>query len=703
MLNTPRFLIAAALLLWGWQTGLLVFAAIMGVVVEASHWVRWRIDFSIGDMCRIWDMCCLLTVGAGVYCVMTNDSVNDVMVFFQTLNLNASSMTALQLAGSAKVFFQWWPLLLYLCLLAQAYGVTDRLPATVYSILHRRRLRRENREPEPGSGANFGFLYVGVCLYSASLSLRNAAVFYWLFAGVCLWGLYAVRPRRFSQFTWTLVAIFMLAAGYVGQREYPGAAAALEGKFIGMFWQWLRSQRDANGFDTAIGDVGDMKGSGGIVMRLESRVPPPSLLPESVFCRFDGERWDNPMWMSYEDVPALQDGETWVLSDAPEADRSLLIARYFGTRMMGVAQPRTTSVFDQMPVGKFMTNQVGNVRAGRGVPFIVYRTVYGGTNLTEHKPMPILEGVGIGPDLAVPEFEDDALALVATEIGAHWRLSTDEIVNRVGRYFSENFTYSLANEPDRRRIGERGRTLIGRFLLDARRGHCEYFATATALLLRYMGVPCRYVLGWVVHEKGDGEHEYIVRTRHAHAWVRYWSEDEQQWRVLDTTPASGIETDQASSSWMEPLKDWWAGRLHAFRMWRYYGGDSQWQLYVLGVLLVLLIVSGWRIFTRRRRHLADPSVAAGFEFVRLGADSDFYEIDRRITASGLSREKGETLIEWLRRLEERTDLQPALLREMLLIHYRYRFDPMGIQIEDRKRLQDVAREWLARVKIKAAG
>jgi transglutaminase-like putative cysteine protease len=43
-------------------------------------------------------------------------------------------------------------------------------------------------------------------------------------------------------------------------------------------------------------------------------------------------------------------------------------------------------------------------------------------------------------------------------------------------------------------------TPLARFLLRTRSGHCEYFATATVLLLRQLGIPARYAVGYAVHE-----------------------------------------------------------------------------------------------------------------------------------------------------------------------------------------------------------
>jgi hypothetical protein len=73
------------------------------------------------------------------------------------------------------------------------------------------------------------------------------------------------------------------------------------------------------------------------------------------------------------------------------------------------------------------------------------------------------------------------------------------------------------------------------FLFVNRRGHCEYFASALALLARAVGIPARVAMGYRVSEKSPFGY-YVVRERKAHAWVEAWL-PEQGWVTEDATPA----------------------------------------------------------------------------------------------------------------------------------------------------------------------
>lgn len=71
--------------------------------------------------------------------------------------------------------------------------------------------------------------------------------------------------------------------------------------------------------------------------------------------------------------------------------------------------------------------------------------------------------------------------------------------------------------------------------LRSRGGHCEYFATTLALLLRLDAIPCRVVTGFRSAEWDAEQSVLTVRSRHAHAWVEVL-DLESGWMTLDATP-----------------------------------------------------------------------------------------------------------------------------------------------------------------------
>lgn len=79
---------------------------------------------------------------------------------------------------------------------------------------------------------------------------------------------------------------------------------------------------------------------------------------------------------------------------------------------------------------------------------------------------------------------------------------------------------------------------VADFLFRTRKGHCEYFATAMAMMLRSQGIASRVVNGFHTGEFNDRAGMYIVRQRHAHAWVEVYFPEEGVWAQFDPTPAS---------------------------------------------------------------------------------------------------------------------------------------------------------------------
>lgn len=93
---------------------------------------------------------------------------------------------------------------------------------------------------------------------------------------------------------------------------------------------------------------------------------------------------------------------------------------------------------------------------------------------------------------------------------------------------------------------------LGEFLLATGAGHCEYFATTLALLLRLQGLPCRIVGGYLAHETDDSTGEIVVRQKDAHAWVEVLLPT-VGWTTFDATPSAALRREPAATSWYESV------------------------------------------------------------------------------------------------------------------------------------------------------
>ncbi len=74
--------------------------------------------------------------------------------------------------------------------------------------------------------------------------------------------------------------------------------------------------------------------------------------------------------------------------------------------------------------------------------------------------------------------------------------------------------------------------------LNTRRGYCQHFAGAMALMLRYLGIPARVAVGFTSGTYDKGTRTWTVTDHDAHAWVEAWFRG-YGWLPFDPTPGRG--------------------------------------------------------------------------------------------------------------------------------------------------------------------
>jgi transglutaminase-like putative cysteine protease len=135
------------------------------------------------------------------------------------------------------------------------------------------------------------------------------------------------------------------------------------------------------------------------------------------------------------------------------------------------------------------------------------------------------------------------------------------------RYLSTHFGYTL----------ELPRVLpadpLAHFLFERKKGHCEYFASSMAVMLRSLNIPSRIVTGFRGGEFNDLTDQYVVRASDAHSWVEAYFPG-YGWVSFDPTPAGSVAThtgwsrlrlylDAAASFWREWIINYDVGHQHA--------------------------------------------------------------------------------------------------------------------------------------------
>src|SRR6185295_4288682 len=111
-------------------------------------------------------------------------------------------------------------------------------------------------------------------------------------------------------------------------------------------------------------------------------------------------------------------------------------------------------------------------------------------------------------------------------------------VKNVERYLQDTFTYS-------ERVPTRPIPLMG-FLYEDKRGYCQQFSGAMALMLRMAGIPARVAAGFSPGSYNKDTGEYRVRDLDAHSWVEVWFTG-IGWVPFDPTPTRSPAQGQSSA------------------------------------------------------------------------------------------------------------------------------------------------------------
>jgi hypothetical protein len=194
-------------------------------------------------------------------------------------------------------------------------------------------------------------------------------------------------------------------------------------------------------------------------------------------------------------------------------------------------------------------------------------------------------------------------------------------------------------------------------------GHCEYFASAAALLGRAVGVPTRVVAGYRLSEWNAVGGYHVIRERNAHAWVEAYSPTRGWWSV-DPSPRASLELGPAES----PVWSAWIDALQVR------GGEAaSWMLdhprpiagVLVPVVLLLLAREWWRGRARSSVAPRSPFADPGAPLPCLGP------LLATLAERGFSRAPSETLAQLADRLEKASpgDEGAALLRRYGALRY----------------------------------
>ncbi|RKZ36687.1 MAG: hypothetical protein DRQ37_03590 [Gammaproteobacteria bacterium] len=655
--NYPPMLLGAAVLLWGWHTGALLYAVPMALVLEGARWFPWSLALSDRDFERLSDGTTLLML---------------VLVVYQ-----------FDQHGVRGVFpvLRWMPTVVLVLVLGQVFTTRKNIKLSALFLSVRRAERRGQLEQVPVLDIRHPFFVL--CLVSASAGELRSPAFFPLLIVLLAWAFWPIRPRRYPVILWLLAMLAVGGGGYVASKGLIELRRAVEPVLMEWALEYFRHRRDPFRSHTAIGEIGKLKLSDRIVMRVrpQNTLSHPSLLRQASYRRFS-----NNIWLAgaakFEELTPEGGGTRWILQDVRGTpERRVGISTYLirGKGILGV--PNGTHEIRDLNVEELHRNPLGALKAVEGPDLVEFTAVY--------DPARSVDGTPQEAELAMPQEYREVIHQVADELSLGG-LPPLSVVQRLHDYFIDGFQYSLEGAT-RTRL-----TLpLVTFLKESRRGHCEYFASATVLLLRAAGIPARYASGYSIQEYSEVEQAYVVRRRHAHSWALAYIDG--RWQDVDTTPPGWIELEAADAPWWEGTYDLLSWLWYRFTRWRLTdtaGESNDWILWLVFPLVAVLI---WRLY-RRGELTRRPSTNRNSRLVgRPQEESGFQLIAARLHAAGYPRREGETLAAWFNRLQQTQGVVGAaeVQASILPLHYRYRFDPAGLGPDEFQRLRRDVESWLA--------
>jgi len=639
----PPFFLAAVLLFWANQTGLWLFAIPMAVLVEVPRYTDLRWSFSDQEISRITDLTTVVWIIAGIY------------LFSQSS------------AKGLFILLSWSPILFFCLLAAQLYRHQGALPLSSLMLSLRGKKQNVMLQRLQRKKLDLRYPYTLLCLLASSVN--NDDYFFYGIVILTAWALSAVRSRRYSWRVWFSVLGLCVCLGYAGQWSLRQMQLELEALAI----QWLDSlwqERDPYQNQTALGSIGQLKLSNKVVMRVQANQP--LLLREASYDSYNHQTWRSRR-VHFSIMPTNSQSGLWQL----HANRQNLPTDRVNIERNLIEGKATLA----LPAGTIKVQAPSGVEIQQNRYDHAVTLINGPTLLSYQADFLIGAEIDKLPSkrehlLDLPRVEKAYIQQLATQLGLlSPTLSYDQKRQRIAQFFEQDFKYSLDLSETPAKF-----TALRYFLQESQRGHCEYFASATVLLLRAAGIPSRYAVGYSVQEYSPLEQSYVVRKRHAHAWALSYHQG--QWQVLDTTPADWYEQESANMPWWLNVYDLFSWLHHQYQRWRWLSAQQQqesgwsWQMTVLLSLLLLWLC--WHLQQRQRSRKMLPQAEISY----YDSGSPFTPVMQQLSTAYHAPTPYQTLHKWLAEIHQQATWsakQHQNLHDLLRWHQRYRFDPHGLE------------------------
>jgi hypothetical protein len=190
---------------------------------------------------------------------------------------------------------------------------------------------------------------------------------------------------------------------------------------------------------------------------------------------------------------------------------------------------------------------------------------------------------------------------------------------------------------------------VDHFLFEADEGFCEQFASATAVMLRSLGIPTRFVAGYTPGRRNPFTGYYEVRNSDAHTWVEVWFPDVGWYEFDPTFDIPPAEEDLVASIPLANVISFIAGSFSGV------SGAGDLLKLALVVLMGLTVLVGVYLAWKRYRPQPEIGPAPAFRLAPGPVTRAFHRFEQALAARGAGRAPPETAAELIARTGGRRD------------------------------------------------
>jgi transglutaminase-like putative cysteine protease len=297
-----------------------------------------------------------------------------------------------------------------------------------------------------------------------------------------------------------------------------------------------------------LGDIGEIKTSSRPMMHIRiwsALAVAPMKWRGAALSDFDGKRWTNP---SRQPETILVENGHVVLAPAglhPAGRRvnyHVDLEALENDTLFFAGTPETLD----LGVRALYRTETSSFRLGHAVPQGFHYDVWSllddpPEGAPVRVPAPVLPLAARQLYLQLPAL-DGRIGELARSFAAS---ATDDLARAraIERHLRSDYGYTL-ELPDREVADP-----LANFLFARRQGHCEYFASSMAVMLRSLGIPARLATGFQSGVYNPVSDLWLVRASDAHSWVEAWIPG-YGWTTFDPTPA---DPNAGGLAWLAQL------------------------------------------------------------------------------------------------------------------------------------------------------